>query len=171
MKKVLVLLLLIYGVVAFAQTPRFTKYNVASTSVQIYLPTEPKWDQSTSEDGSEIFIYDDLFGNMNYSAIIVKLHPTVVNDKPENLLESYMIYLEKAVFTLDQKAGFGKGHTLENQPNVKGILQMGKSKDGKEYKIMGWTDGKYIAVLATSSLEEMNYNIQEMFLRGIRFPQ
>ena len=113
MKKFLVLLLVFFGVIGFAQTPRFTKYNVASTSVQIYLPTEPKWDQSTSEDGSEIFIYDDLFGNMNYSAIIVKLHPTVVNDKPENLLESYMIYLEKAVFTLDQKEGFGIIHEIQ----------------------------------------------------------
>ena len=107
MKKVLVLLLLIYGVVAFAQTPRFTKYNVASTSVQIYLPTEPKWDQSTSEDGSEIFIYDDLFGNMNYSAIIVKLHPTVVNDKPENLLESYMIYI-RSESRFRERSYFGK---------------------------------------------------------------
>jgi hypothetical protein len=129
MKKFLVLLLVFFGVIVFAQTPMFTKYNVASTSVQIYLPTEPKWDQSTSEDGSEIFIYDGLFGNINYNAIIVKLNPTVVNDKPENLLESYMIYLENSVFTLDQKAGFGKGHSLDNQPKVHGILQMGKSKN------------------------------------------
>ena len=171
MKKYLMLLLLGFCVIGFAQTPRFAKYTVATTSMQIYLPTEPKWEKSNSADGSEIYIYDDVFGTINYNAIVVKLDPTLVNDQPEILLEKYMVYLENSVFSLDQKAGFGKGHTLENQPKVKGILQMGKSKDGKEYKILGWTDGKYIAVLATSSLAEMNYNIQEMFLRGIRFPQ
>ncbi len=171
MKNIFTLILVSFSLTIFAQTPRFKKYNVAETPMQIYLPTEPKWDKSNSEDGSTVYIYDDLFGKINYSAIIVKLDPAVDTKNPEGLLERYLVFLEDSVFSLDQKAGLGKGHTLENQPNVKGILQMGKSKDGKEYKILGWTDGKYIAVLATSSLEEMNYNIQELFLRGIRFPQ
>lgn len=155
----------------FAQTPRFKKYSVMETAMQIYLPTEPKWEQSTTDDGSKIYMYDDLFGSINYTAIIVKLSEKINNTDPENLLTNYMAVAEDSIFVLDQKAGFGKGHTLDNQPNVKGILQMGKSKDGKEYKIVGWTDGKHIAVLATSSLEEMNFNLQEMFLKGIRFPQ
>lgn len=167
----MVFLFLMISIFSFAQTPRFKKYNVGETPMQIYLPTEPKWDKSKSEDGSTVYIYDEHFGKINYSAIIVKLDSTVANDNAESLLEQYMIFLEDSVFSLDQKAGFGKGHTLDNQSKVKGILQMGKSKDGKEYKILGWTDGKYIAVLATSSLEEMNFNIQEMFLRGIRFPK
>lgn len=171
MKKLLLLLMVNFCVMTFAQTPRFKKYNVGETPVQIYLPTEPKWDKSLSEDGSEVYFYDDLFGTMDYTAIIVKLSSDIEPGKTEALLESYMTYLEDSVFSLDQKAGYGKGHTLDNQPTVKGLLQIGKSKEGKEYKILGWTDGKYIAVLATSSLEEMNYSIQELFLKGIRFPQ
>lgn len=171
MKKLFTLVFVSCSLIIFAQAPRFKKYNVAETSMQIYLPTEPKWDKTNSEDGSEVFVYDDLFGKINYNAIVVKINPTLVNDNPESLLENYMVFLENSVYLLDQKAGFGKGHTLENQPKVKGILQMGKSKDGKEYKILGWTDGKYLAVLSTSSLEEMNFNVQELFLRGIRFPQ
>ncbi len=171
MKKFLILVFVSFSVLIFAQTPRFSKYTVDNTAMQIYLPTEPKWEKSTSEDGSRIYVYHDVFGTINYSAIIVKLGATIDNENPESLLESYMVFLEDSTYSLDQKAGFGKGHILDNQPNVKGILQMGKSTDGKEYKILGWTDGKYIAVLATSSLEEMNYNIQEIYLRGIRFPQ
>ena len=171
MKNIFILFFVGFSLMVFAQTPRFKKYVVAETQMQIYLPTEPKWDQSTTGDGSEVYVYDELFGTINYTAIIIKISSTITNKDPENLLESYMIFSEDSVFSLDQKAGFGKGHTLDNQPNVKGILQMGKSKDGKEYKIMGWTDGKFIAILSTSSLEEMNVNIQELFLRGIRFPQ
>ena len=171
MKNLLLLLLVNFCVMTFAQTPRFKKYNVGETPVQIYLPTEPKWDKSLSEDGSEVYFYDDLFGKINYTAIIVKLSSDIEVGKNDALLESYMTYLEDSVFSLDQKAGYGKGHTLDNQPTVKGLLQIGKSKEGKEYKILGWTDGKYIAVLATSSLEEMNYSIHELFLKGIRFPQ
>ena len=171
MKNIFILFFVSFSLMVFAQTPRFKKYIVAETPMQIYLPTEPKWDQSTTGDGSEVYVYDELFGTMNYTAIIIKISSTITNKDPENLLESYMIFSEDSVFSLDQKAGFGKGHTLDNQPNVKGILQMGKSIDGKEYKIMGWTDGKFIAILSTSSLEEMNVNIQELYLRGIRFPQ
>lgn len=171
MKKLLLLIMLSCSVIYFAQTPRFKKYSVAETPLQIYLPTEPKWEKTNSDDGSTIYSYDDLYGKINYSAIIVKLDASVDNGDPEKLLEKYLVFLEDYVFSLNQKAVFGKGHTLDNQPKVKGILQMGKSKDGKDYKIMGWTDGKHIVVLATSSLEEMNYNIQEMFLKGIRFPQ
>lgn len=171
MKKILILFFISFSLMIFAQVPRFAKYKVDNTAMQIYLPTEPKWDKSTTGDGSEVYIYDELFGTMNYTAIIIKISNTITKKDPENLLISYLKFSEDSVFFLDQKAGFGKGHTLENQANVQGILQMGKNKAGKEYKILGWTDGKYIAILATSSMEEMNYNIQEMFLRGIRFPQ
>ena len=171
MKKILGFLLVLSSVMSFTQTPRFTKYSVANTSVQIYLPTEPKWHQTKSKDGTEIYIYDDHFGNMNYTAIVVKLSSTTTVDNSENLLEKYLNSSEDSLFLLAKKEGFRKGHTLENQPKVKGILQTGKSKVGKEYKIMGWTDGTYIAVLSTSSLTEMNYNIQEIFLRGVQFPQ
>ena len=171
MKKIFALTLITISILSFAQTPRFAKYSVATTPVEIYLPTEPKWHPTKAKDGSEIYIYDDHFGKINYTAIIVKLSTATTVENSENLLQQYLLSSEDSFFSLVQKAGIGKGHTLDNQPLVKGILQMGKSKDGKEYKIMGWTDGTYIAVLATSSLAEMNYNIQEMFLRGIRFPQ
>ena len=171
MKKILFLFVFSFSVICFAQTPRFKKYNVAELPVQVYLPTEPKWDTSTTGDGDEVYVYDDLFGKMNYTAIIVKIAKSLKNDNPEKLLESYMVFAENSVFFLEQKAGLGRGHTLDNQPNVKEVLQYGKSKNGKDYQIRGWTDGKYIAILATSSLEEMNYNIQELYLKGIRFPQ
>lgn len=171
MKKLLLLVMLNLSVIYFAQTPRFNKYNVSDLPIQIYLPTEPKWDTSNTGDGSEVYVYDDLYGSINYTAIVIKLANTIKNENLEKHLESYLIFAEDSVFSLGDKAGFGRGHTLNNQPKVIGILQMGKSKDGKDYKIMGWTDGKHIAILATSSLEEMNYTIQEMFLKGIRFPQ
>lgn len=173
MKKVLFLFALIFGIFFFSQAPRFKKSEVPEINAHVYFPGDVEWDKTMSEDGSEVFTAETIFGKIKYFAIVVKFNEETIKalTAPEYVLESYMLYLEDSVFEMVQKADIGRGHILKNQADTKGFLRYGKSRNGEECVEKGWTNGKYLTVLAMSSTEEMNPNFQELFLNSIRFPK
>lgn len=171
MRKYITILILFLGVFAFAQVPRFAKYNVAETGAQMYLPASPTWEKSISEDKSEVYLTSVIFGDVEYGVIAVKLTEEAAkgNGNPEALMESYVNYLNDAVFKFSKKTDFGKGHTLENQPDVKGILEYAETEDGTKYTVKSWANQSMIAVMYIASKNEVNVNFQEIYFKGFRF--
>lgn len=171
MKKYISVLVLFLGIFAFGQVPRFAKYEVAETGAQLYLPMQPTWEKSVAEDKSEIYLTSVTFADVDYGAIVVKLTEEAVkgNENPEALMESYVNYLNEAVFKFSKKTDFGKGHTLENQPDVKGILEYAETDDGTQYVVKSWTNKSMIAVMYVASKKEVNVNFQQLYFNGFRF--
>ena len=156
-----------------AQTPRFQKYDINQTGAAIYLPGEPVFEKDYSEDSSELFTCQMDFADVTYGAIIVKFAEPLGSDTTvwEELLLSYMQFLNSSAFMLTNAVDPGYGRTLESHPSARGILIYGEDADKKQYAIKGWVDENFIAVLYVYSMEEMNYNIQSLFLNGFRFPE
>ena len=173
MKKLTFLIILFIGIIISAQVPRFAKYPIAETGTQFYFPEEPKWQKSISEDKSEIYITTSVIGDVEYGLIAVKLAEEAVksNENPEALMENYVNYLNDNVFKFTKKTDFGKGHTLENQPDVKGIIEYAETEDGTKYTVKSWTNKSMIAVMYVGSKKEVNINFQEIYFKGIRFKQ
>lgn len=173
MKKLSPFILLLIGIIISAQVPKFAKYNIADTGAQFYFPAEPKWQKSISEDKSEIYLTTSVIGDVEYGLITVKLAEEAVksNENPEALMENYVNYLNDNVFKFTKKTNYGKGHTLENQPNVKGIIEYAETEDGTKYTVKSWTNKSMIAVMYVGSKKEVNINFQEIYFKGIRFNQ
>lgn len=171
MKKYISVLVLFLGIFAFGQVPRFAKYDVAETGAQLYLPLVPTWEKSLSEDRSEIYLTSVIFGEVEYGAIIIRLaeETAKTNQNPESLMESYVHFLNDNVFKFTKKTDFGKGHTLQNQPDVKGILEYAETEDGTKYTVKSWTNPSMIAVMYVASKKEVNINFQEIYFNGFRF--
>ncbi|MBB4806223.1 hypothetical protein HNP38_001495 [Chryseobacterium defluvii] len=171
MKKLIrsILLLLLFSFTFYhAQVPRFVKYNVADSGTSLYLPGEPKWETSVSEDKSTIYTTEVNFNNVTYGALVVKLFNPADNIEP--VLENYLQYLNMNFFQLTKTTDIGKGHTMEKYPDVKGILEYGENAEGESYTIKCWGNKSYLSVLYIRSKEEVNYNFQEMYFNGFRFP-
>lgn len=156
-----------------AQTPRFAKYDVADTGAKIYMPAEPSFEKSLSEDGSEIFTSEVEFGGFHYIAIVVKLKESLGDDTKvqEGVLWSYMEYLNTNVLAMTSSVDPGYGHTLDSHPSAKGIIQYGEDAEGNQIASKGWVDANMIAFLCIYGKEEFNFNIQQMYLNGFRFPE
>lgn len=171
MKKHISFLVLFLGIFAFAQVPRFAKYDVAETGAQIYLPAQPSWEKSISEDKSEVYVTSVISGDVEYGVIVVKLGDEVAkgNENSEALMESYVNYLNESAFKFTKKTDYGRGHTLENQPEAKGILEYAETEDGTQYVVKSWTNKSMIAVMYVASKKEVNVNFQEIYFKGFRF--
>jgi basic membrane lipoprotein Med (substrate-binding protein (PBP1-ABC) superfamily) len=59
--------------------------------------------------------------------------------------------------------------SLQNQPDVKGILEYAETEDGTKYTVKSWTNPSMIAVMYVASKKEVNINFQEIYFNGFRF--
>lgn len=128
---------------------------------------EPDFSQDSSlVYTSECFNKDSV----NYGVICVKLKASVDNpDDAEGLLISYLDYL-KTSFEITKSVGYGKGHRLKDNEATRGVIDYWEDKDGNNWKVKGWTDGKFIAVLYGYSVKELPEVKLNLFLDGFRFP-
>ena len=87
----------------------------------------------------------------------------------EDVLTQYLDYL-KTTLNIVSARGYGKGHKLKNKADTRGIIDYWQDKDGNNWKLKGWTNGKYIAVLFVYTKKEVPEANADAFLDGVVFP-
>ena len=136
----------------------------------IYGYCDFKFQTSFSEDSSTIYMAECAADSLTYGAICVKLKdalPTL--DDAENITISYLDYL-KTSFSISKSTGYGKGHTLRNNENTRGILDFWEDDKQNNWKVKAWTNKKYIVVLYASSAKDVSTPKIDVYLNGLVFP-
>lgn len=169
MKKILSILLLLIAVNAKSQSLK--KYPVSKSGCSIYMFCDPgEFEKSYSEDSSKVYTGECVKDGFTYGLICVQLKDSVSSGQDgEALLESYLDFL-KGQFNIRSASGYGKGMHLNNNEDIIGIIDYWQSEDKNQWSIQGWTDGKIIAVLYVKGMEQADYNKQQLFFKGFRFP-
>lgn len=151
--------------------PRFKKYDIAQTGCKVYMPDDPQeFSVSKSQDGSEVYIGETSFGSYDYGIICIKLlEPIAEKNERVQLLENYMSFL-KSNFGIVAAAGYGKGHTLESNPQADGIIDYWEDSEDNKWQVKGWVDSNFLAILFVYGPDEHPYfNAVEIYLNGFRF--
>lgn len=159
---------------ALAQkTPRFAKFQIKETGAFAYFPSEPNWEISVSPDGSTLYTGEVIHDEHNYGMILVKLSEDMGSDSTawEGTLTAYIEFLNGSVFEFKESTPLGYGHTLESHPAAIGVIEYGVDKDNSEFKVKGWANSRFIAIMYVGNIKDMNMNFQELFLNGFRFPE
>jgi len=112
-------------------------------------------------------------GNTNatgYGVICIKLNETISDlSEAEDLLVGYLDYL-KTSFKITSSVGYGKGHRLKGREDTRGIIDYWTAEDKENWKIKGWTDGKFIAVLFAYTKKELPETKANIFFESIILP-
>jgi hypothetical protein len=167
-----ILLLSLAFTSAKAQVPRLTKYPINQTGHFAYFPADPGvFEVSTSDDGSDVYTAEVEVDSSFYGMIVVDFVPGSMGESTkkdmEELLVAYLDYLQ-GQFMITSTAGYGRGHSLESNPNAAGVIDYWEDETGFAYKVKGWADTKTLAVLYIGGKEPL-FNVQEMYLNGFRF--
>ena len=167
------LLLAVSSIAASAQKGSdFKKAYIGETGCTVFMPGVAEFDMSYSEDSSEVYTGSVHVDGYEYSCICVRLNESLGTEKEiiEGVSISYLDFLKQALSITDA-AGYGKGHTMESNPNAVGVIDYWRDTEGAEYAIKSWADGDYIAVLAiVGPSEDLNFNLQQFFFESFRFP-
>lgn len=146
------------------------KSPISQSGCTLYTYCDLKFESSLSPDSSKVYTGECAKDQISWGVICVKLSEAKTDpDQAEELLISYMDYL-KSSFNIKKAAGYGKGHRLNKDESTRGVLDYWEDPDKKNWKIKGWTNGRFIAVLYAYSLQELPENKVNVFLDGFRFP-
>ena len=167
-----IVLILLSTPIIYGQS-RFAKYPIEKSGASIYMPDEPTWELTFSEDSSEVYTGDVEIDTVNYGAIVIKFKEKFDENDEElqDLLTSYIDFIGSSVLELVEMVPVGYGHTLESNTSAIGAITYGVDADGYNYAIKGWIDNEFLAILMVISETEANFTMQELFLNGFRFPE
>jgi hypothetical protein len=146
------------------------KIPLSTSGCSLYTYCDFSFEVSKSRDSSIVYAGDCTRDSITYGVICVQLiNPPENLQMAESLLMAYLDFL-KENFEITQSAGYGTGHRLNNNENTRGLLDYWKDREKNNWKIKGWTDGKFIAVLYTYSLKLLPEPKVSLFLDGFRLP-
>jgi hypothetical protein len=147
------------------------KYKVDNSGCLAYFLCNPgAFDHSKSPDSADVYTGECTLNDLDYGLICVKLKEPISDLKiSEDVLVQYLDYL-KTTLGIVSARGYGKGHLLKNNKKITGIVDYWKDKEENNWKVKGWTNGKYIAVLYVNSKNEIPEAKADVFLDGLVFP-
>ena len=169
MSRVLLATLFIFqSLVGIAQTLKKLPVGRSGCSIYTYCPT--KFDFDYSEDSSAVYTGECIQAEVTYGTICIKLLKPI-NDlaAAEEVMISYLDFL-KADFHVKKSTGYGKGHILNKNEQTRGVLDYWNDTEGQNWKVKGWTDGKFIGVMYAMSKKELPEEKVNAFLDGFRLP-
>ena len=166
------LLLLFSSILSISLTAQsIKKMPVAKSGCSYYGFCDISFEISYSQDSSIVYAGECVRDSISWGLICVKLVSLPSGlDQAEEILTAYLNYL-KTSFSIQKAAGYGKGHRLNKNENTRGILDYWEDAEKNSWKVKGWTDGKYIAVLYAFSKKELPENKVNLFLDGFRMPE
>lgn len=156
-----------------AKIPRLSKMDIGISGCTGYFPEDmPEFEMTKSDDGSDVFTSEIEVDGYFFACITVKFGEPFSDSTPDDmeaLLVSYLEYLQSQ-FGITTSAGAGKGHTLETDPDARGVLDYWEDANHTQYAVKGWVNSKYIGImLLYGPAEYPHFNLQQMYLDGFRF--
>lgn len=176
MKRIALSCVLMFTALSFLaqdEVPSFTRIPVGTTGCELYSPGgSMDFELSYSEDSSEVWVGSAAAVSHQYEVICIKFKEILGEDKREYemMLTSYMDYLQSQ-FQITSTAGYGFGHELESHPEAEGVIDFWVDSENNQWRVKGWADAHYMAILFIWGSTEVNEGIAQTFLNGFRFPE
>ena len=170
MKRLMVVcLLLFFSGGSYGQALKKYVIDKGGCSASFYC-NPGTFELSKSPDSADVYTGECNVKDVNYGLICVKLKTGISElQLSEDVLIQYLDYL-KTTLNIASARGYGKGHKLHNKENTRGVVDYWQDKEGNNWKLRGWTNGKYIAVLFVYTPKEVPEANAEVFLNSLMFP-
>lgn len=155
--------------------PRLSKIPISNSGCSAYFPADMEtFDLSYSEDSSEVYTGEINASNYLFGTITVKFAERISEEEVmylDTIAINYLTYL-RSIFNITSYAGIGSGHTLDSNPKAKGYIDYWEDAEGDSWAVKAWIDNDYLSIMyIVGDINNMNFNLQQMFLNGFRFPE
>ena len=169
MKKIL-LILFMQSCFIHSFSQNFKKYAIGNSGCAAYFFCDPgTFGMDYSEDSAKVYPTECNSDQTSYGMICIQLKASITDiSNAENVLVTYLDYLKKT-FKIKSSAGYGKGHRLKNQEDTRGIIDYWQDDEKNNWKVKGWTNGKFIAVLYAYSKNDLPETKVNLYLDGLLF--
>ena len=124
-------------------------------------------DSITTRNGDDLYFHEYSEKKITDGLICIRLHKNYELLSAEELLSVYINKLRKP-FHIHHHIGL-TGDTDWNQTGTATITDYWQDRKGFDWKIKGYTNGKYMAVLYVKNIGEAALNKHDLFLDSFHF--
>ncbi len=174
MKRIILCLILSIAFFSnFAQCTRFAKYPIGDSETFAYFVGKPdSVEVSKMENGNIVYSTSNVCNNTTFGILVIKFANPISADKKtqQELLINYM-NVTKELCNITKSTGVGLGHTHPKNAEAQGIIDFCSDAKDNNFNLKAWINTRYAAILyiSFSPQNELNFNIQQLFLNGFRF--
>jgi hypothetical protein len=164
-------LLIFFLIVNYSHGQIFKKYPIGASGCSAYFYCNPgNFNLDKSPDSSDVYSSECTNEEVTFGVICVKLKDKISDmETSESMLIGYLDYL-KGALNIAKSAGYGKGHRLNGREDTRGVIDYWVDKDKANWKVKGWTDGKFITIMYGFSAKELPETKVNTFLDGLILP-
>ena len=148
----------------------FKKYSIGHTGCTLLLPQNSGKFSTSFTNAKDMMHFKELTrGEVTYGSVVIQLlEPLDVMAEAEKKLALFMNTLQ-ASYDVECNTGLSLGFTQKQNPLARGIVDYWQDSDGVDFKVKGWTNGRFIAVLYIRNISEVPVAKQEMYLDSLQF--
>lgn len=149
------------------EEPRRFRCCSGGATLQFYKA--PFVHQSYDEAGNEVFTGQSLEGRATYGFVTCRLaRPLSDRLLAEQRLFLFMESLHPH-YGIECTTGLDHGFDHPRYADAVGMSEYWQDSDGKDWKVVGWTDGTLLAVLYVRNISITDFRRQDAFFESFRF--
>ena len=166
----LVLLLATTLAFRYKTSKRFRTFEIGNTGATVRLPKNfDGFEHSLTAHGDDFFLGEGHEGAVQYGVLYIRLKEPMENLEAQTLMTTYLEKLQGPM-NIDHNTGY---HYCLNAPDaspVRKIQDYWQDKWGRDWKVKGYTDGNFMAVLYVQNISDVVVKRQDFFLDSLTVP-
>jgi len=166
------LVFLLSAVFAYKHTTspkKFTPYFIGKTGASVVLPSNFSGFDRTNTSHRDTFYLGECFADkVGYGVLYIDLQDEYSIEDAETMLMYYISRLQEP-FGIAHNTGIGYCISNEGMIERRKLVDYWQDDRGHDWKLKGYTNGKYIAVLYVQNISEIEVEKQDFFLDSLSF--
>lgn len=144
-------------------------FEVSSCGCTARLPAQPLTKKLRDEKGNPVYVGQAKEQHVTYGFATVELEQHLYNrEEAEQTLFLFMEAMHPS-FNIEYTTALTHGYTHPHSPHVWGMTDYWQDKDGQDWKVKGWTDGRIMTVLYVKNIGGVSFERQDAFLNSFQF--
>lgn len=133
----------------------------------LFLTGNKRFKKSTTAKGDSLFFKEFSEKDVTFGVICIRMQGTYGLDEAIDLLAGYINKLKSPFYILHQ-IGLQKD-TDWNTPLSRTLVDYWQDGNKSDWKVKGYTNGKYMAVLYVKNINQLEVSKQDLFLDSFHF--
>ena len=146
---------------------KFRSCFIGDTGCSVLVFSEDKFDQTKTENGDDLYFYESTEEKVTYGIICISMKETLGLDKATLMLEHYINKLKSPLQILHH-TGIAPDEDW-NTADSRTVTDYWQDRSKTDWKVKGYTNGRYIAVLYVKNIGQVAVNKQDLFLDSFHY--
>jgi hypothetical protein len=163
----LILLLATSFVLRLSTSKKLKNFFIGNTGCSALLLSSSDFQSTQTASGDELYFSEFNEKEVSYGIICIHLKDDCDLDEASEMLHTYMEKL-MAPFYILHNTGIQKDVDW-NSVSTKSLVDYWQDSDSRDWKVKGYTDGRFMAVLYVKNISMVEVRKQDLFLDSFHF--